>query len=151
MPSMLSLDLAMFRNMFLIFGLLYSSLAYSEDPGRFSTLAINEPAPFEGVLFDPLATARILAQAELFRSECDLEIEYNLDLQATEFHLERQELNLRLGALTNEYTLLTTQKDLEIAQLQKTIRTQSPRNNWIWAAGGVILGGVAVYAISNNQ
>jgi hypothetical protein len=137
--------------MFLMFSLLYSSVAYSEDPGRFSTLATNEPAPFEGVLFDPLATAHILARSELFRSECDLEIEYRIDLQSTEFQLERQELNLRLDALTNEYTLLITQKDLEIAQLQKTIRTQSPRNNWIWAAGGVILGGVAVYAITNNQ
>lgn len=141
----------MFRNIFLMFSLLYSSVAYSEDPGRFSTLAANEPAPFEGVLFDPLATARILAQAELFRSECDLEIEYRIDIQATEFQLERQELNLRLGALTNEYTLLITQKDLEIVQLQKTIRTQSPRNNWIWAAGGVLLGGAAVYAITNER
>jgi hypothetical protein len=141
----------MFRKIFLMFSLLYSSVAYSEDPGRFSTLAANEPAPFEGVLFDPLATARILAQAELFRSECDLEIEYRIDLQATEFQLERKELNLRLGALTNEYTLLITQKDLEIVQLQKTIRTQSPRNNWIWAAGGVILGGAAVYAITSKQ
>jgi hypothetical protein len=136
----------MFRNMFLMISLLYSSVAYSEDPGRFSTLATNEPAPFEGVLFDPLATARILAQAELFRSECELEIEYNIDLQATEFHLERQELNLRLDSLSSEYNLSITQKDLEIAQLQKTIRTQSPRNNWIW----VILGGVAVYAITNK-
>ena len=140
----------MFRNLFLMFGLLYSSLAYSADPGRFSTLATNEPAPFEGVLFDPLATATILAQVELFRSECDLEIEYRIDIQATEFQLERQELNLRLGALTNEYTLLVTQKDLEIAQLQKTIRTQSPRNNWVWGAAGVLLGGVAVYAITNR-
>jgi hypothetical protein len=141
----------MFRNTFLLLGILYSSVAYSEDPGRFSTLAVNEPAPFEGVLFDPLATARILAQAELFRSECDIEIEYRIDLQATDFQLERQELNLRLDALTNEYTLLVTQKDLEIAQLQKTIRTQSPRNNWIWAAGGVLLGGAAVYAITNER
>lgn len=141
----------MFRNIFLIFSLLYSSIAYSETPGRFSTLATNEPAPFEGVLFDPLATANILAQAELFRSECDLEIEFRIDQQATEFQLERQELNLRLDALTNEYTLLITQKDLEIAQLQKTIKSQSPRNNWIWAAGGVLLGGAAVYAITNER
>ena len=141
----------MFRNAFLLLGILYSSAAHSEDVGRFSTLAVNEPAPFEGVIFDPLATARILAQAELFRSECDLEIEYRIDLQSTDFQLERQELNLRLDSLTSEYTLSITQKDLEIAQLQKTIRTQSPRNNWIWAAGGVLLGGVAVYAITNER
>lgn len=138
----------MFRNMFLTICLLHSSVAYSEDAGRFSTLAINEPAPFEGVLFDPLATASILARAELFRSECDLEIEYSLDLQSTEFQLERKELNLRLDSLSSEYTLSITQKDLEIAQLQKTIKTQSPKNNWIWAAAGVVLGGVSVYAIT---
>lgn len=141
----------MFRNVFLMISLIYSSVAYSEDVGRFSTLATNEPAPFEGVLFDPMATARILAQAELFRSECDIEIEYRIDLQATEFQLERQELNLRITSLSDEYNLLITQKDLEIAQLQKTIRTQSPRNNWIWAAGGVLLGGVAVYAITSER
>lgn len=128
--------------------MLTPSVAYSADPGRFSTLAANEPAPFEGVLFDPLATATILAQSEFYKDECDLEIEYRIDVQATEFQLERQELNLRLGALTNEYTLLVTEKDLEIEQLQKTVLTQSPRNNWIWGAAGVVLGGAAVYAIT---
>ena len=49
--------------------MLYSSLAHAEAPGRFSTLATNEPAPFEGVLFDPLATAHLMAKAELFRVE----------------------------------------------------------------------------------
>ena len=130
----------MFRSIFLMFCILYSSLAHAETPGRFSTLATNEPAPFEGVLFDPLATAHILAQAELFRVECDLEIEYRLDMQSTEFDLERKELNLRLDSLTSEYTLLITQKDLEIEQLQKTIKNQSPKNNWAWAAAGVVVG-----------
>jgi len=140
----------MFRNILFAIGLFYSSQAHAEPPGRFSTLAANEPAPFEGVLFDPLATGHILARAELFRIECDLEIEHKLDLQATEFQLERQELNLRIDSLNSEYTLLITQKDLEIAQLQKTIKTQSPKNNWIWAAAGVVVGGVAVYAITNK-
>ena len=140
----------MFRSIFLMFCILYSSLAHAETPGRFSTLATNEPAPFEGVLFDPLATAHILAQAELFRGECDLDIEYRLDMQSTEFDLERKELNLRLDSLTSEYTLLITQKDLEIEQLQKTIKNQSPKNNWVWAAAGVVVGGLTVYAITSK-
>ena len=127
-----------------------SNFAHANDTGRFSTLSKNEPAPFEGVLFDPYATAKILAQAEMFRSECDLEIEFMIDKQATEFQLERQELNLRLDSLTSEYTLLITQKDLEIEQLQKTIKTQSPKNNWLWAAAGVVVGGLTVYAITND-
>jgi hypothetical protein len=140
----------MFRNLFLSACLLTPTVAYSADPGRFSTLSVNEPAPFEGVLFDPLATATMLAQSEFYKDECELETQYRLDVQATEFQLERQELNLRLGALTNEYTLLITEKDLEIEQLQKSILTQSPRNNWIWGAAGVVLGGAAVYAITNK-
>tara|TARA_R110000851_G_scaffold143545_1_gene282464 strand:- start:204 stop:626 length:423 start_codon:yes stop_codon:yes gene_type:complete len=140
----------MFRNLFLLAFILTPSVAYSADPGKFSTLAVNEPAPFEGVLFDPLATATMLARSEFYKDECELETQYRLDIQSTEFQLERQELNLRLGALTNEHTLLITEKDLEIEQLQKAILTQSPRNNWIWGATGVVLGGAVVYAITNK-
>lgn len=130
---------------FILAVILYSPVVNAEDVGKFSTLATNEPAPFEGVLFDPIATAHIVAQSEIAKRQCDLEVEYQLDNQATEFQLERQELNLRIESLTNEYSLLITQKDLEIAQLQKTIRTQAPRNNWIWYAGGIATGFAITY------
>ena len=91
------------------------------------------------------------SQAELFQAECELEIEYRLDIQSTEFNLERQNLRLRLESLTDEYTLLIMQKDIEIEELQKTIKSQSPRNKWVWGIVGVAVGGLAVYAITNEK
>lgn len=138
-------DLSMFRRIILAILLMTPSVASAEDIGKFSTLAINELAPFEGVLFDPTAVANILALAEIVPASCDLEVEYNLDKQATEFQLERKELTLRLESLTHEYNLTITQKDLEINQLQKIIKSQSPRNNWIWYVGGIVSGAVISY------
>ena len=141
----------MFRRLFMIITLLYPTIANAEPQGMFSTLSKNEPAPFEGVLFDPVATALILSGAEMFKLNCDLDIEFMLDKQSTEFHLERQELNLRITSITSEYDLMTTQKDIEIAQLQKAIKSQSPRNKWLWAAAGVAVGGLSTYAIMNAK
>ena len=69
--------------------LLLSTLAYAE-PAQFTILGENEPAPFEGVLFNKRGIAELLVMPDEYRMGCDLEIEYQLDVQATEFHLERQ-------------------------------------------------------------
>ena len=125
--------------------LLLSTLAYAE-PAQFTILGENEPAPFEGVLFNKRALAELLVMPEQFSMNCDLEIEYHLDVQATEFHLERQNFQIRLDALTREYDLRIEQKDIEIAALQEAMLNQSPDNKLWWFAGGVAAGIVTTYA-----
>jgi hypothetical protein len=83
---------------------------------------------------------------EEYRMGCDLEIEYQLDVQATEFHLERQNFQIRLDALTREYDLRIEQKDIEIAALQEAMLNQSPDNKLWWFAGGVAAGIATTYA-----
>ena len=125
--------------------LLFSTLAYAE-PAQFTILGENEPAPFEGVLFNKRALAELLVMHDQFSMNCDLEIEYHLDVQATEFHLERQNFQIRLDALTSEYDLRIEQKDIEIAALQEAMLNQSPNNKLWWFAGGVAAGVVTTYA-----
>ena len=125
--------------------LLFSTLAYAE-PAQFTILGENEPAPFEGVLFNKRGIAELLVMPEEYRMGCDLEIEYQLDVQATEFHLERQNFQIRLDALTREYDLRIEQKDIEIAALQEAMLNQSPDNKLWWFAGGVAAGIVTTYA-----
>ena len=43
---------------------LWSNTAIAESPGKFTFLGLNQCAPFEGVLFDPPATAFILSEAQ---------------------------------------------------------------------------------------
>ena len=125
--------------------LLFSTLAYAE-PAQFTILGENEPAPFEGVLFNKRSIAELLVMPDQLDMSCDLEIEYHLDVQATEFHLERQNFQIRLDALTKEYDLRIEQQDIEILALQQAMLIQSPDNKLWWLAGGIAAGIVSTYA-----
>jgi hypothetical protein len=126
--------------------LLFSMVAHAGEPPRFTILGENEPAPFEGVLFNKRAIAELLVLPMEYRLDCDLEVEYRIDVQATEFQLERQNFQIRLDALSREYDLRVEQKDIEIAALQDAASAQSPSNRWWWFAGGVAVGIGATYA-----
>jgi len=124
--------------------LLMLSTAYA-DEGKFTLLGENEPAPFEGVLFDPTATSKILSEYSTVDMSCDLEVEYQLDIQGTEFKLQLDTAAIRYQSLAAEHKLMVEQKDLEIVKLQETIKKQSPLNKWWWYAGGIASGVVITY------
>ena len=125
--------------------LLFSTLAHAE-PAQFTIVGQDEPAPFEGVLFNKRGIAELLVLPMEYRMDCDLEVEYRIDVQATEFQLERQNFEIRLDALTKEYDLRIEQKDIEIAALQESMLKQAPNNKLWWFAGGVAAGIVTTYA-----
>ena len=120
-------------------------MAHAEPP-QFTIVGQDEPAPFEGVLFNKRGIAELLVLPFEYRLDCDLEVEYQIDVQATEFQLERQNFQIRLDALTLEYDLRIEQKDAEIDSLQKAMSKQSPNNKWWWLAGGVVSGIGITYA-----
>jgi len=128
---------------------LISSTAYADD-GKFTLLAEEQPAPFEGVLFDPIATANIMTEKSNWQLQCDIEVEYNLDIANTEFDLERKNFNIRYEALDQEYKLIVEQKDVEIVKLQETIKKQSPPNKWAWFGVGGASGVVATVIIAKQ-
>jgi hypothetical protein len=124
--------------------LLVSSTALADD-GKFAVLEESQPAPFDGVLFDKSAVADIMTEKATWQSQCDIEVEYQLDVAGTEFELERKNFNIRYDALDEEYKLIVEQKDVEIVKLQETIKKQSPPNKWAWYAGGIASGVVVTY------
>jgi len=124
--------------------LLVSSTALADD-GKFAVLEESQPAPFDGVLFDKSAVADIMTEKATWQSQCDIEVEYELDVAGTEFELERKNFNIRYDALDEEYKLIVEQKDVEIVKLQETIKKQSPPNKWAWYAGGIASGVVVTY------
>jgi len=128
--------------------ILLSTVALAEGP-KFSILADQEPAPFEGVLFDPQATAVIMSEKEMWQRACDLEIEFQLDQEGTKFHLDLQNAQIRYDSLKEESDLLIEKKDLEIEVLKETLKKQSPSNNWLWFAGCTTAGVAATVAIIN--
>ena len=119
-------------------------VAHAEPP-QFTLVGQDEPAPFEGVLFNKRGIAELLVLPLEYRLECDLEVEYRIDVQATEFQLERQNFQIRLDALTSEYDLRIEQKDMEIVALQEAMLAQAPTRKWWWFAGGVASGVAITY------
>tara|TARA_R110001583_G_scaffold3538_4_gene22386 strand:- start:6619 stop:7032 length:414 start_codon:yes stop_codon:yes gene_type:complete len=124
--------------------LLFTAAAHGTTP-QFTIVGENEPAPFEGVLFNKRGIAELLVLPLEYRLECDLEVEYRIDVQSTEFQLERQNFEIRLEALSQEYTLRVEQKDIEIAALQEALIAQAPTRKWRWFAGGVAAGAGLAY------
>jgi len=119
-------------------------VAHAESP-QFTIVGKNEPAPFEGVLFNKRGIAELLVLPLEYRLECDLEVEYRIDVESTEFQLERQNFQIRIDALNREYDLRVEQKDIEISTLQEALLAQAPARKWWWFVGGVAAGVVTTY------
>ena len=119
---------------------LWSSVAIAEDPGQFAFLGENEPAPFEGVLFDPTATATILAERTTATAACEIRLNYELDIQAAEHQLELQNLQIRHDALVSEYDMRVSSLQRENEALTTALKKQSRKNTGLWVAVGVISG-----------
>ena len=110
------------------------------DEGRFTFLGLNQCAPFEGILFDPIATANVLAEAQTAKEECQITLTYELGKQATEYELQLQNLRIRNDALTQQYTASIESLKRENEALSKALRKQSKKNPALWVAVGVASG-----------
>jgi len=124
--------------------LIFSSPARA-DEAQFTILGLNQCAPFEGVLFNKQATARVLAGYDRFIPACDARVAYELGQQKEEHRLELQTLKIEHEALTKEYDLFIMQKDKEIQLLAQSLKKTSPRNKTWWFVGGIVVGSAATY------
>jgi hypothetical protein len=140
--------LSMLSKALLTFCVFFSSPVFADEPEdsekpQFTFLDYRQPAPFRGTLLNPRATAELLAMPETLRAEFDIELDFQLETQATEYQFRLDSVNTKYTALSDEYALVVAQKDLEITALQDAINRQSPSNRAWWIAGGAA-GGAAI-------
>tara|TARA_Y100001963_G_scaffold157245_1_gene252918 strand:- start:960 stop:1391 length:432 start_codon:yes stop_codon:yes gene_type:complete len=135
------MGLIMFLSLLLILG----SPAHAGDVGQFTFLGEQQCAPFEGVLFDPPALSEILARQATANAACQARIDYEVSVESAAHEQIVRDWEIRYNALDEESALLIQQKDVEIEQLRKSLLRQSPRNNWMWAVGGVAVGIASTY------
>ena len=131
--------------MFLSLLLMLGAPAQAET-GQFTFLGHQQCAPFEGVLFDVPALSEIMARQSTANLACQARIDYELSVEVASYELELRNWEIQYNALHEETSLLIFQKDEEIDHLQRALLKQSPRNNWLWAAGGVGVGILSTYA-----
>jgi hypothetical protein len=127
--------------MFLSFLLISSAIA--DD--SFTFLSEGEPAPFEGTLFNPGATAELLVSIDERQLQCDLELEYQLQVQATNFKLEIDNLTASHDTMVaqQQQTILTQQTQIE--ELNVIIESNSGHSKWLWATAGAVVGAGITY------
>ena len=115
--------------------------AYADDEQpMFTHLDQGATAPFAGTLFNPAATARLIAESQFSMSECDLEVEYECGQVRAEYQLQLDILQARYDSLDERHTLLMDIKQTEINTYRDMAIEQPNKNNHWWLAGGVVTG-----------
>ena len=105
-----------------------------------TTLAQGEEAPFGGTLFSTAAAAKLLAELELNDTQCQLEIEREVDLVSVRYQLDIDNLNLRIESLDAAYTQRLEIKEDHIDFLDQQLTKSSAPRNELWFAIGVVSG-----------
>ncbi len=136
--------------MFLKLFLLLTMTANATDTGHFTFLEYKAPAPYEGVLFNDTALAKILSDYDMVKYSCDIRTDYEIKVLTEEYEYKLENLKIEHEALTDEYDLFIIQKDKEIDLLAGALRKTSPRYKWLYFTGGVILGGLGYYALDKE-
>ena len=119
----------------------------TEEEPQFTQLEEGEPAPFAGTLFNPTATAQLIADREFRLTDCDLRVNYEINLLTARRDLEYNLLQVRYDSLEERSTALSNLRDQEIADLQEMVGKPPNRNSHWFFAGGFIVGAATSIAI----
>ena len=131
-----------------IFSLAFpADLFAQEEEPQFTQLEAGDTAPFAGTLFNPTATAQLIAEREFRLTDCDLRVNYEINLLNAKRDLEYNLLQVRYDSLEERSTALSSFRDQEIADLQEIIRKHPNRNSHWFFAGGFIVGAATSIAI----
>jgi len=117
----------------------------SGTPPVFTFLSKGEKAPFDGALFSPEATAKMLEDARTHDLQCQLKIEKEVNTALANCKLEKGLTEAALDAERKRNKLTVTQKDMEIEQLSAL--AADAQNNWLWASVGLFTGIVTMLGI----
>ena len=137
----------MLNKLALLLLLSFSTTAHADEQPKFTILEKSQPAPFAGTLFNPPATAKLLACNEFSLSECDLKVQFELDKLRTKCDLDLKTLQIGYDSLETRHQLMMQIKDDEIERLTAIATNQPNKHNHWWLAGGFVAGTLASIAI----
>ena len=114
-------------------------IAANADP-QFTDLQEGDPAPFDGKLFNYEAVSELIVNRETAEEECELQTQYQLDLQAAQHQLDLDRFQIRYDGLQERYDAMNLLKDDEITRLQDLVGRHPNRRTALMFAGGVVAG-----------
>ena len=108
--------------------------------GRFTFIQEGNKAPFTGTLFDPPATAKIMADHKFLKKEYELKLGFELQKQQKQFDLDLSQIRITLSTEREGFQKTLEVKNKEIEQLNRIIKKKPGTNALLWG----IIGGFAV-------
>ena len=133
-----SLGFLMLSRLFLL--LLLSVSPSQASDSQFSFIQKGNAAPFTGTLFNPNATAELLANSKFLKEEYNLKLGFELQKQENQFSLYMEQIDITLNTERERFETTLTLKNTEIEQLNKIIAKKPGSNALLWG----IIGGFAV-------
>ena len=112
--------------------------------GKFTILNKGDSAPFAGTLFDPIATAKILAEKETQRKLCELQLKYNKDMLSAQCKQTTDLLSAELEIEKRKNKLIIAAQKEEIDTLRDLAKGS---NTTLWTAIGFAVGAATSIAI----
>ena len=112
--------------------------------GKFTLLNKGDPAPFKGTLFDPVATAKIIADKKYQQEKCKVELDYEKAMMKAGCDRDTKYLKYELEIERNKHKLIYGAQQEEIETLRKLAKGS---NTTLWASIGFFLGAATSIAI----
>jgi len=112
--------------------------------GKFTILNKGDSAPFAGTLFDPIATAKILAEKETQRKLCESQLKYNKDMLSAQCKRTTDLLSAELEIEKRKNKLIIAAQKEEIDTLRDLAKGS---NTTLWTAIGFAVGAATSIAI----
>lgn len=108
--------------------------------GKFTFIQQGKQAPFTGTLFDPSATAKIMANRKFVKEEYELKLGFEMQKQQKQFDLDISQLKITLDTEREGFQKTLEVKNKEIEQLNRIIAKKPGTNALLWG----VIGGFAV-------
>lgn len=118
--------------------LLLPSTALAE--GSFKILNRGYRAPYSGVLFDKHAVSTLLALPDKYKLQCDLDMEYKIDVLSTKHKLEIKKYKADIEYITKQNKIKMEGKNLQITNLQKELKKRAGIHKSWYIVGGFAAG-----------
>ncbi len=105
--------------------------------GKFALIEKGEKAPFKGTLFDPVATAKIIADKKYQQEKCKIELDYEKAMMKAGCDRDTNYLKYELEIERKKNKLIYNAQKEEIETLRGLAKGS---DNTLWATIGFVLG-----------
>ena len=125
-----------------------TSVHAEELQGTVTSLKINDPAPYAGVLLDPIAASKMIVDKKYSRIEIELELRKEFQKDLAEKRMAYDLLRVDYTSLKKIHEEILLLKEQQIKDLNLILKEEmkDDHGQW-WALGGVAIGIILSVAV----